>query len=208
MTADILLTLAIVAGALGLFTWNRLRVDVAGIIVMAALIVTGLLTPAEVVGRTLGEAQFASTCGLEAIGLERDGQRRYSVDASAVVRAGDLLLVRGKVTDVARMEEELHLRIRQPATAFVPDVAAEAEDDDPDRRRLAELMVTPSSQLVGRTLEETNFRHRFGVPVSGVRRTARRAGTGSATSGSSLETSFWCGRPEGSSWTSTEGRTS
>lgn len=125
---------------------------------------------AGVVGRTLGEAQFASTYGLEVIGLERDGQRRYTVDASTVVQAGDLLLVRGKVTDIARVEEEAHLRIRQPATAFVPDVAAEAEDDDPDRRRLAELMVPPGSQLVGRTLKETNFRHRFGVPVLGVQR--------------------------------------
>lgn len=125
---------------------------------------------ADVVGRTLGEAQFASAYGLDVLGLEREGERRYTVDASTVVQAGDLLLVRGKVADIARMEEEAHLRIRQPATPFVPDVAAEAEDDDPDRRRLAELMVTPASQLVGRSLKETNFRHRFGVPVLGVQR--------------------------------------
>ncbi|HEX9691987.1 MAG TPA: SLC13 family permease [Gemmatimonadales bacterium] len=44
MSRDILLVFGITMGALGLFIWNRLRVDVVGLVVMAALIVTGLLT--------------------------------------------------------------------------------------------------------------------------------------------------------------------
>lgn len=47
MTWDIGLTLAITAGAVALFVWNRLRMDVVGIIVMATLMVTGLVTPRE-----------------------------------------------------------------------------------------------------------------------------------------------------------------
>jgi di/tricarboxylate transporter len=44
VSRDILLVFGITMGALGLFIWNRLRVDVVGLVVMAALIVTGLLT--------------------------------------------------------------------------------------------------------------------------------------------------------------------
>ncbi len=47
MTADIWIAYAITLAALGLFIWNRLRVDVVGLIVMAALIVTGLVTVRE-----------------------------------------------------------------------------------------------------------------------------------------------------------------
>jgi di/tricarboxylate transporter len=44
VSRDILIVFGITVGALGLFVWNRLRVDVVGLIVMTALIVTGLLT--------------------------------------------------------------------------------------------------------------------------------------------------------------------
>ena len=47
LTGEILLTLAVTVGALFLFVWNRLRMDVVGIIVMAGLMVTGLVTPRE-----------------------------------------------------------------------------------------------------------------------------------------------------------------
>ncbi len=56
MSGDIVLTLAIVAGALGLFIWNRFRADVVGLIIMATLIVTRLLTPREGVSGFANEA--------------------------------------------------------------------------------------------------------------------------------------------------------
>jgi len=56
MTGDIALTLAVTAGALFLFLWNRLRVDVVGILVMSALILTGLVTPQEAISGFANEA--------------------------------------------------------------------------------------------------------------------------------------------------------
>jgi di/tricarboxylate transporter len=47
VTADIALTLTITIGALVLFVWNRLPVEVVGLIVLASLILTGLVTPQE-----------------------------------------------------------------------------------------------------------------------------------------------------------------
>lgn len=44
---DAALTLGVAAFALGLFLWNRLRVEVVGLLVMAALVVLGLITPQE-----------------------------------------------------------------------------------------------------------------------------------------------------------------
>lgn len=124
---------------------------------------------AGIVGKTLAESQFASTYGLEVMALERGGQRRYTVDAGTLIEAGDVLLVRGKVADIARMEEVEHLRIRTPRTPFVPD-PADVDDDDLDEPRLAEVMVPPRSHLIDQSLRQINFRHRFGMPVLGILR--------------------------------------
>lgn len=56
MTPDIALTLAVAAGALALFVWNRLPVDVVGLLVMVTLIVLGLVTPQEGISGFANEA--------------------------------------------------------------------------------------------------------------------------------------------------------
>ncbi len=58
LTGEIALTLAVTVGALLLFIWNRLRVDVVGIMVMAALMVTGLVTPREGISGFANEAMI------------------------------------------------------------------------------------------------------------------------------------------------------
>lgn len=47
MTQDILLTLAVIALAIGLFIWNRIRLDVVGLIVMTTLVLVGLVSAEE-----------------------------------------------------------------------------------------------------------------------------------------------------------------
>jgi di/tricarboxylate transporter len=56
LTADVVLTLAIGAGALVLFIWNRLRMDLVGFLTMMALILTGVVTPAQGISGFSSEA--------------------------------------------------------------------------------------------------------------------------------------------------------
>ncbi len=56
LAMPVVLTLAVTAGALGLFVWNRFRVDVVGVIVMTTLIVTGLVSPREGISGFANEA--------------------------------------------------------------------------------------------------------------------------------------------------------
>jgi len=55
---EIGLTLAVTVGALVLFMWNRIRMDVVGIIVMVTLIVLGLVTPQEGISGFSNEAMI------------------------------------------------------------------------------------------------------------------------------------------------------
>ncbi len=47
LTPEAIFTLALTAGALVLFAWNRLRTDVVALLVMTTLIVAGIVTPGE-----------------------------------------------------------------------------------------------------------------------------------------------------------------
>jgi di/tricarboxylate transporter len=100
------------------------------------------------------------------IGVERDGVRQYTVDATTRIEALDVLLVRGAVTELARIEQEVHLRLATPEADF-PVAATDSPENAP---HLAELLVPPRSRMTGRSVRQLNFRHRFGVPVLGIQR--------------------------------------
>ncbi|MFW6205748.1 MAG: SLC13 family permease, partial [Gemmatimonadota bacterium] len=56
VTPDIVLTLAVALGALALFVWGRLRIDVVALCVMGTLMVLGLVTPQEGISGFANEA--------------------------------------------------------------------------------------------------------------------------------------------------------
>jgi di/tricarboxylate transporter len=123
----------------------------------------------RLVGQTLRESRFGETYGLEIVGVERAGQRLPVPGPDTVVQAGDLLLVHGKLPDIARIEEVDHLRIAGSA----PELRADEGDGDGKPGGpppLAELIVPPRSPVVGRSLRQLAFRGRYGVPVLAVQR--------------------------------------
>lgn len=145
---------------------------------------TGLIVEDDspLVGRTLRESRFGEQYGLQVIGIEREGGRISFPRGGAHVLANDLLLVRGKIAEIARISETQHLRIAgaQPNLALdrheasepsTEDAAADAADaGDGSDERLAEVIVPPRSPVAGHTLRSLNFRGRYGVPVLGIQR--------------------------------------
>ncbi|HVR28226.1 MAG TPA: SLC13 family permease [Thermoanaerobaculia bacterium] len=149
-------------------------------------------------GKSLAESRFATEYGLQVVAVDRDSGRIEVPGPGTVLRTGDGLVVRGKVTDLARIAGAAHLKISTPAAPGVSeepaldpapgagahtsagtsaeadanataDSDAEGEAKAPDEN-LAELMVPPHSPVVGRTLRDLAFRARYGVPVLGIQR--------------------------------------
>jgi di/tricarboxylate transporter len=56
LTGEIAVTLAIGLAALGLFVWNRIRIDVVSLLVMVAVILTGVVSPQEGISGFANEA--------------------------------------------------------------------------------------------------------------------------------------------------------
>lgn len=116
MTPQIALTLAVGMGALALFIWNRLRVDVVGLLVMTTLIVLGLVTPAE------GIAGFANEATVT-VGL-------MLVLSTAMLRTGVVDILARWTTRLAGRSEPRLLAVVIglviPVSAFLNNTAAVA----------------------------------------------------------------------------------
>jgi di/tricarboxylate transporter len=131
-------------------------------------------------GQSLRESRFGEMHGLEVVGIERSGQRLPVPGPETAIAAGDLLLVHGKLPDLARIAEVDHLRIAgtKPELRSRDGDGDEGKGDGDDEGEervahpppLAELIVPPRSPVVGRSLRQLAFRGRYGVPVLAIQR--------------------------------------
>ncbi|MGD8869209.1 MAG: SLC13 family permease, partial [Gemmatimonadales bacterium] len=122
--------------------------------------------------RTLGELRFASEYGLLVVGLEREGDKLVAIDANTRIHGDDFLLVEGKIKDIAAIKETAGVTISRPSgeLALPEEHAAEAGRRPAAEFQLAELLVPPRSPVVGRTIRQLDFRHRFRLTVLGIQR--------------------------------------
>jgi di/tricarboxylate transporter len=139
---------------------------------------TGLVVGPDspLAGRSLRESRFGEEHGLQVIGIEREGQRIPLPRGGTVILPGDHLVVRGKVPDIARIEQVDHLRIAGTKPVFPMDPAPEGQGEQSGDEQtgaethLAELIVPPRSPALGRSIRQLNFRGRYGMPVLAVQR--------------------------------------
>jgi di/tricarboxylate transporter len=133
---------------------------------------TGLVVGPEspMAGRSLRDANFAQNYGLQVIGVDRKGERIAFPRGGLTIQPSDVLIVEGRIADIARIEEVEHLSIAGSKPKFPVEqqrTSGEAQGRGP---ALAEVIVPPRSPAVGRSLRQLNFRNRYGVPVLGIQR--------------------------------------
>jgi di/tricarboxylate transporter len=116
LTLDIGLTLGVMVLALALFVWNRLRLDVVALIVLALLVVLGLVTPEESITGFSNEATVTVALML--------------VLSTGLLRTGFIDLLGGRIARFAGGSERrllvLILATVVPLSAFINNTAAVA----------------------------------------------------------------------------------
>jgi di/tricarboxylate transporter len=136
----------------------------------ARLFVIRLPSNSVLAGRSLAESRLGSALGLNVIAILRDGQTELSPDPGSLLYANDGLLVEGRPDQLAELSGRRHLVI---------------EDDRPveerllsDKIALGEARLCPDSTFVGQTLQQIDFRDRFGINVLAILRggISRRTG--------------------------------
>lgn len=110
------------------------------------------------VGRTLGAVEFPDRFGLTVTEIQGPSTRGALADTD--LKAEDILAVQGSPDGVHRLVARFGVEVLPEATA----------DGLPVRNGMAEVLLTPRSRLLGRTLKDLRFRDRYQLGVVAVKR--------------------------------------
>ena len=114
------------------------------------------------VGKTLAESRIGSATGLIILALVRFGRSEALPARQTVLRAGDSLLVQGRVDQFRELQRWSDLVIEREAPVLKSMVAAKVD--------YAEVTIAEGSPLIGELIRLASFRTRFNVSVAGMRR--------------------------------------
>ena len=116
------------------------------------------------IGQKVFESDLAKL-EFQIIGMVR-GEKNFVPNRNTVIRPYDILLVEGKVEELMKVK----------GTAGI-EIKPELKLDDPalqtDDIKIAEVLINPRSNLIGRSLKDISFRQRFGLTVLALYRHGR-----------------------------------
>lgn len=133
-------------------------------------------------GKSLGTLRFASALGSQVIAIVRGGRRRLAPRGTDVLEGGDLLVVAGQIADLEQLKQASHSNLKRAVIAGaeldVDEVRALGEVEVVSDNVFSELesldvgivevVLSPRSSLIGRTIREANFREQYGFQVLGI----------------------------------------
>lgn len=122
-----------------------------------------VLPVSGLVGRSLAEARFGESLGLQVVRIRRTDGHVHVPTGGTIIRADDVLVVEGKITDIAKVQNDEGLERVEAENAF-------GEAADPEEVRFAEVLVPQRASEVRHTVRDLALRARFGVSAVAVRR--------------------------------------
>lgn len=115
------------------------------------------------VNKTLGEANINRELELGVIGIIRDKDKRIAPSPFEIIKANDLLVVEGKISNILRVKSEVGIEIK--ADFKLNDRVLESGEVE-----LFEVLVLRDSSLVGQTLKRLDFRRNHDLTVLAINR--------------------------------------
>lgn len=122
------------------------------------------------IGRTVEEGGLRQLPGLFLIEIDRDGEVIAPVSPRDRILESDRLVFTGVVSTIVDLE-------KIPGLIPAADINYEIAPEKADSRSLVEVVLSPSSPLVGNTIRQANFRQHYGSAVVAVHRNGERLPT-------------------------------
>ncbi len=119
------------------------------------------------IGAALSRSTLRERFRVAVLGLERDGRTLASPPPETVFREGDVLLLEGALDEFRERDVEPYLEI-------LPPRRWRDEDLESEEITVAEVMLSPRSGLLGRTLRDVHFREKYGVTVLAIWRAGQQ----------------------------------
>jgi di/tricarboxylate transporter len=147
----------------GWFDVKRISADVYDL--EENLMMVRLRPDSTVVGKSLVESRFGDAFGMGVMGIIRGGEVTLMPDPDEVLKAEDILMVKGKHEELLNLEELQDLEVEREAPPM-----GELESEEAG---MIEVILSPHTRLVGKTLRELNFRAKYGLNVLAIWREGR-----------------------------------
>jgi di/tricarboxylate transporter len=120
--------------------------------------------------KTVKDLEGDERYAVKVVGLVRDGHQRPRPAPDSRLDAGDVLLVRASPEHMLAIREDRGVELH-PVAQYGQERTNGAAADEDDREptdKLVQAVVAPTSELVGRSIAEIDFRRRHGVIVVGL----------------------------------------
>lgn len=117
-------------------------------------------------GQSLAESHLADALGLSVLGIVRQGQTQLMPGPEFRLESGDTLLVEGRQENLRGLQAREGIEFEGPAQV---DLASLERGDI----GLSEVVLSPRTHLVGKTLREIRFRDKYSMNVIAIMRNGR-----------------------------------
>ncbi len=114
--------------------------------------------------KTIRDVEADERYGVKVVGLVHHG-RRVATDAARQLGPGDVLLVRATPEHIVAIREDRGVELHPIAQYEENGAARVAGEEAEAAARLVQAVVAPTSDLIGRSIGETDFRRRYGAIV-------------------------------------------
>lgn len=121
-----------------------------------------VMKDSPLIGKTVMESNLGTEHDVTILRL-LDEERRVWAPYRQRLREGSVLLVRGRLQELMEVKKDDHLELN--AEFELRDAALQDKE-----MQLVQVLVPPHSILIGRTLKDTYFRHRYNALVLAIQR--------------------------------------
>jgi di/tricarboxylate transporter len=115
------------------------------------------------VGKSLIEIRIRDQFDIDVLEIRRGKDQITFLVGEKILEAGDILIVRAVRNELIKIRDSEGLDI-------APDVRWIGDDKNDQSMGMLEVILGPNSDLIGGTLESTNFRNRFNCTVIAMRK--------------------------------------
>ena len=115
------------------------------------------------VGKTCRERNVNQNYDVMVLDIQRDGRLISTNVGEELIQAGDILFVKGTIESFLRMKEV-------EKTSLLTDEKLTQKELEQEDNVLVECMLTDKSDIIGKTLMQSNFRKRFRTFILAIRR--------------------------------------
>jgi di/tricarboxylate transporter len=121
----------------------------------------------KLIGKTFRSAQLQRDSQVDVLEIIREEERLPQPVTSRVIRAEDILLVRGKTEDMLKIRTEQGLDLLADVKFNQKNLETELNSAE---EGVAEVLILSNSRLIGATLKDLRFRQRYNLTVLALRR--------------------------------------